>query len=430
MDEHRTNPPMEPPVTGDAGSCCPPLADGMTRPLPAAEQFSASASLPPLYAPTPAPEPTQALPPLRRRRRWYHRLGRVGLFVLKWLVALALAAAVLIGGLVGYLTVTEYRPAYAEKAERGTTRSTQTFSGNSLRIVTFNTGYGALGEEADFLLDGGSSVHPESESLVVKNMLGIEELLASTRADILLLQEVDTDSDRSFGYNQWKQYEYDLSDYETFFALNYSCQYVPYPLRERIGKVHAGIATFSRYDVSSATRYSLPSSFDWPERVANLKRCLLVTRLAMDNSDQEIVIVNLHLDAYDDGEGRRAQTEALLSFLEEEYAKGNYVIAGGDFNQLFPGTAERYPLLESSNWTPGTLERLHDGWSYAYDDSNPTCRLLNQPYDRYSALTQYYVIDGFIVSPNVTVTQVRTLNEDFTYSDHNPVLLEITLDRE
>lgn len=430
MDEHSRIPGAE---SMRAPAEVPGVEDA-TRPLPDAEHFAASSKLPPLSALTdtarqmPLPAPTQAIAPQRPRRRWYHRLGRVGLFLLKWVVALVLALAILAGGLVGYLTVTEYRPAYAEKADSGVTRVTRSYAGGSLRILTFNTGYGALGAEADFLLDGGSSVNPDSEELVVKNMLGIEEILRAADADVLLLQEVDIDSDRSFGRNQWKQYEFDLSGYETRFALNYSCEYVPYPFSDRIGAVQSGLATFSRYDIRSATRYSLPNGFAWPERVANLKRCLLVTRLPIEGSEQELVLVNLHLEAYDSGEAKQAQTEALLALLEEEYAKGNYVVAGGDFNQLFPGTDRRYPLLETSNWEPGALERLTGDWAFAYDDSNPTCRLLNQPYDRRSALTQYYVIDGFIVSPNVTVTQVRTLNEDFAYSDHNPVLLEITLE--
>ncbi|MFR6426479.1 MAG: hypothetical protein ACLUNO_13905 [Oscillospiraceae bacterium] len=32
----------------------------------------------------------------------------------------------------------------------------------------------------------------------------------------------------------------------------------------------------------------------------------------------------------------------------------------------------------------------------------PTCRLDNQPYDAESEATQHYVIDGFILSPNVS----------------------------
>ena len=37
------------------------------------------------------------------------------------------------------------------------------------------------------------------------------------------------------------------------------------------------------------------------------------------------------------------------------------------------------------------------------------------------------MIDGYIVSPNVQVDRVKTLDEGFVYTDHNPVLLEVTL---
>lgn len=38
-----------------------------------------------------------------------------------------------------------------------------------------------------------------------------------------------------------------------------------------------------------------------------------------------------------------------------------------------------------------------------------------------------YTIDGFIVSPNVEVTSVETLDAGFAYSDHNPVKLQVKL---
>lgn len=393
----------------------------------------------------PAPEPqepaasTRVPRPERQKRSTARKVLHVLAIVGKWLLALLLIVAILAGGLIGYLSVTEYTPAYAEVAQRGATDIQRTFPMGAtegspavqpemtLRILTFNTGYGALGEDADFFMDGGDSVNPDSEAQVRENMLGIEDIIRSQNADIVLLQEVDTDSKRSFHQNQWLQYEYDLEDYETRYALNYSCNYVPYPLGERIGEVHSGIATYSRYNISSATRYSLPCPFRWPARVANLKRCMLVTRIPIANSDKEVVIVNLHLEAYDDGDGKIAQARQMMEFLEAEYAKGNYVIAGGDFNQVFPDTLDTYPIKGNSEWVPGTVEALSEDWQYAYDDTVPTCRLLNQPYRPSSSLTQYYVIDGFIVSPNVTITRAETLDEGFVYSDHNPVVLEVTL---
>ena len=373
-------------------------------------------------------EPTRVERPAKRKKTKARKVLRVLCVIGKLLLGLVLAVAVLAAGLVGYLTVTEYNPAYAETAERGANNYKQKLNRTDLRILTFNTGYGGLDADADFFMDGGKSVNPASQEVVERNMIEIERILRDQDADLLLLQEVDTDSDRTFHLNQWLQYEHDLEDYETRYAMNFSCDYVPYPLKERIGEVHSGIATYSRFDIASATRYALPCPFSWPTRVANLKRCMLVTRIPIENrEEQELVVVNFHLEAYDDGEGKAAQSEQLLQFLQAEYEKGNYVIAGGDFNQTFPDTLEQYPIKSTSDWTPSILEELPDGWQYAYDSNVPTCRLLNQPYQPSSDETQYYVIDGFLVSPNVAVRSVETINEDFAYSDHNPVVLDITL---
>ena len=69
-----------------------------------------------------------------------------------------------------------------------------------------------------------------------------------------------------------------------------------------------------------------------------------------------------------------------------------------------------------------------EGWSFAFDASTPTCRLNNAAYD--AGTSQHYVLDGFIVSPNVNVERVETLDIGFDYSDHAPVVLDITLKEE
>ncbi len=70
-------------------------------------------------------------------------------------------------------------------------------------MVTWNTGYCALGSDADFIMDGGKgNGRATSAEAVMKNASGIAEKLAEIAADICLLQEVDTDSSRSCGNAQ------------------------------------------------------------------------------------------------------------------------------------------------------------------------------------------------------------------------------------
>ena len=156
-----------------------------------------------------------------------------------------------------------------------------------------------------------------------------------------------------------------------------------------------------------------------------------MTRLPVAGSEHELVLVNVHLEAYDDGEGKIAQTKQLMDFIQQEYQNGNYVITGGDFNQVFPGGLKAWPNTHTELWSPGVLDTdaLPKGFGYVYDLSVPTCRLLNQPYDPSDTVnTQYYVIDGFLVSPNVDVSSVKTLDLGFENSDHNPVLLTVSLE--
>ena len=64
-------------------------------------------------------EPTRVERPRKRNKSKARKVPRVFAVIGKWLLGILLAVAVLVAGLVGYLTVTEYNPAHAELAERG-----------------------------------------------------------------------------------------------------------------------------------------------------------------------------------------------------------------------------------------------------------------------------------------------------------------------
>lgn len=341
------------------------------------------------------------------------------------LIGLLVVAALLF---VLYLTLTEYRPEDRSLAEVSASSPQQTLSGQKVRLMSWNTGYAGLGEQSDFFMDGGKMVNPPSQDNVLENMEAIAQHLLRTDADFYLLQELDRSSSRTDRVDQAAYYE-EQTGLPWSYGANYRCSFVPYPWPP-LGKMDSGIATFSSYQTAKCPiRMSLPCPFSWPVRVANMKRCVLVNSYDLAGTDKKLVVVNLHLEAYDDGEGKAAQTKMLFEILEGEYAKGNYVIAGGDFNQTFPGSLENYPYQGGDLWKPGILENdmLPEGWQFVYDASVPTCRSLDKPYDRSDENTQYYVLDGFLVSPNVQPTLVETQNLDFVNSDHNPVILEADL---
>ena len=352
------------------------------------------------------------------------RMGRKLIIGILWILAVVLLVVAIV---IGYLSLTEYKPADMELLPiKEGARKEQPKLDKRMNMITWNIGYAGLGRNQNFFMDGGEMVRPDNKADVEENLNGIVRTLSQQKADIYLLQEVDLNSHRSYNLNQREALERGML-MSSSFAHNYRCDFVPFPW-PMIGKVESGLMSMSGLLVTEAMRESLPVPFSWPMRVANLKRCLLVERVPIEDTEKELVMINLHLEAFDDGEGKIAQTAALMKILQAEYRNGNYVIAGGDFNQIFPG-ANKYPVLNADYWAPGTLtERdLPEGFSYVFDASSPTCRLVNENYSGNRESTQLFVIDGFILSPNIRVNHVETIDLNFQHSDHNPVRLEFML---
>ena len=369
-------------------------------------------------------------------------MGRVNKKKILKITVVIVGTVVLLAALFfGWLTLTEYRPAETESLEiqPGKTglAAKRPAIGGSIKLMTWNVGYCAIGDNADFFLDGGKQVNTADELSLRDNMLRITEDIKEEYPDVLFLQEIDIDSSRSHGINETEYFLDELSGDRSLcasFAYNFKVKFIPYPLPP-IGRVNSGLFTVTGFDVSDASRISLPCPFKWPVRTANLKRCLLVNRVpvtdaAGNDTGRELVLVNLHLEAFDSGEGKIEQTKKLKTFMQNEAEKGNYVIAGGDFNQTFSNAdASAYPLLQGK-WHPGSIDvgEFGEEFTCVSDNSFPTARSLDRPYvnaDKESF--QYYLVDGYIVSANIGIDSIAVLDKGFKNSDHNPVVMEVTL---
>lgn len=348
-------------------------------------------------------------------------------------IGIVLCAIILIPVLfILFLTLIEYKPKSEEKISiNGNATYLQAQLNQEFSVITWNVGYGALGKTADYFMDGGTKVNTADKKLVNTNIENIASVLKEESPNIVLLQEVDEKSTRSKKVNQRKFFAENFKNFQETYAYNFKVLFIPYPIPP-IGKVKAGIQTLSKYQISDSKRISLPCPFSWPLRIANLKRALLVNRIKIQNSDKELVIVNLHLEAYDSGEGKIAQTKLLRDILQKETEKGNYVIAAGDFNQSFSNTdISDYPYIDEKLWKPGVLDvsEFNETLNFYADNTTPTCRSLDKAYDKLSNNTnfQFYMLDGFIVSNNIEVKECKTLKQDFEYTDHNPVKITLSL---
>ena len=142
---------------------------------------------------------------------------------------------------------------------------------------------------------------------------------------------------------------------------------------------------------------------------------------------KELVVINQHLSAYDDGTVKQRQMDTLRVKLLEESKKGNYVIVGGDWNTYPPGYTSNLKNKGKDGVIEKTMEANYPeaGWKYIFDPATPTNRKLYEPY--VAGQTDVVVIDYFLLSPNIDAISVKGIDLGFKNSDHHPVYLKVVL---
>jgi len=327
-----------------------------------------------------------------------------------------------------FMTVTDFKPGETMRLDIRNDRVEILKKGVPLAIVTFNIGYCGLDASEDFFMDGGRRSRCRSLAQTWDNLKNITAFLSAAKADLMLLQEVDVRSSRSYRVDESVYLQNRLAGYGASFAVNYKVPWVPVPLTRPMGAVVSGLLTLSRFHVRSAVRCSLPGQEAWPRQLAELDRCFLESRLPVDGGT-ELVLLNSHLSVFDrGGRIRKLQLAYLKKRIMDEYGRGNHVIVGGDWNHGLPGSAVE--LFKATTGKPGWYETLPDdftpgGFAWAVDRSVPTIRSNGTPYKEGENFLA--VIDGFLVSANVEIQRVSGCNLAFRNSDHNPVAAVLVL---
>lgn len=340
-----------------------------------------------------------------------------------------------IGSLI-HGTATDFQPEDIIQLDTDSQAKNAFLEDSSVTILNWNLGYGGLGASSNFFYDaggfltsGGKMVRAPKEE-VEKNLEGIYSTVAANPVDIYLFQETDINSKRNYHTNMYAALQSKLDGYASTFAINYNAPRVPLPVLEPwnvMGRMESGLATYSKYKLHSSTRLQLPGKYDWPTRIFQLDRCLAVHTINT-STDKDLILINLHNSAYDDGSMKAQQMDFLKDAITAEYEKGNYVIVGGDWNQCPPYF--RPEVIPPGTGSPQAQPEIAPDfmpadWTWAYDPLVPTNRKLENIYDAMTTPTT--IIDFYLVSPNVQVVSVKGLNLKFAYSDHQPVYLEARL---
>lgn len=349
---------------------------------------------------------------------------------LKIIGIILLILVLLFAAYVAYVLIRYHRIGSQPIAPEGTANGTIE-TGTEYKIVSYNIGFGAYESDFGFFMDGGDRAWAWSKERLDKNLKEIGTVLQAQNADILLIQEIDIGSTRSYYFDERPYMVNALPEMSYTFAQNYDSPFLAYPVTQPFGKARSGLMTFSKAPIASAERVELPIEEGFT-KFLDLDRCYCKNRIPLP-SGAELIVYNMHLSAYtSDGTIAYEQLEILLNDMQSEYEKGNYCVAGGDFNKDLLGDSSKYfgkSDIEYT-WAQPIPDSMFEGRNITLiapiDEKKPvpSCRNADGPYHA----GQYTLtIDGFMVTDNVEVTYVNVVDTGFAYSDHNPVEMHFVL---
>ena len=344
---------------------------------------------------------------------------------------LLLAIILLAGAYVAYVFIDYHRLGDQTLAVSGATGESAIRTGEEYSVLSWNMGFGAYTADYDFFMDGGKQAWAKSEEALKENLQNIADFVALCDPDLCLIQEMDFDSTRTYHVDERDYLLPVLDGRMTSFAQNYDSPFLFYPLTQPHGASRSGILTASRFPMTGANRVELPIDTG-VAKVVDLDRCYSVSRIPAENG-KELVLYNLHLSAYTvTGTIADDQLELLLADMQSEYDKGNYVIGGGDFNKDLLGDSSKWFGVDTGgySWSLPIKGSSFDGRDISLvaplDEADPVPSVRN-PDSAYHEGQLVLTVDGFLVSPNVTVLSSEVADTGFAFSDHNPVRMQVVL---
>ena len=320
--------------------------------------------------------------------------------------------------LIAYLTITEYKPEEIENA-RILKNNIAVKTRKAMTITTLNIGYASLDESQDFFVEGGKGSRCVTRDKTQSNLKNIVKILRQEDSDFYFLQEVDESCRRSCYTNQMRYLTKKFNDFNSSYASNYRVKYVPIPILKPMGSVLSGLLSLSKHKITRSKRHQLRGDETFFRRIFFLKRCMVVNTITCKDG-KELILINIHLSAYDKGGYlRKQQIDHLIEFINELSKTNKHVIIGGDWNHLLDNSLYKESMPDWVGLLPDTL--FETEYKIIYDKTINTVRSEDQPYVKGENFET--IIDGFLVSPAIEIVKVEATDYHFKYTDHNPVTI-------
>lgn len=214
----------------------------------------------------------------------------------------------------------------------------------------------------------------------VVDIVRITDIIKKEKPDILLLQEVDLNLNRSENVDIAQQLSKSVGLKNVVFGKNL-----------QIDKGSYGNATLSRFPITSSKNFQF-------KQIGPEQRGVLATEISF--YEQNILVLNSHFDHSQDDSERILYAEKVINYILPEY-NTDTVLFGGDFNDI--PTSRMYRQL---------TEEFEDTWVVAGQDEGFTIPA-NEPTKR----IDYILFMGSIQPYSVSIPLTEA-------SDHLPVVAD------
>lgn len=266
-------------------------------------------------------------------------------------------------------------------------------------IMTYNIGY----------LSGMTNNRAvvRSKDFIGKNLENVKSEIEYLQPDIIAFQEIDYNASRSYEINQEKEIA-DLGYRFRATAVNWDERYLPFPYwppKLQFGKVLSGQSVVSKYPIQNNERIVLQRVADasFYRDAFYLERLAQVVKVNINN--KEIVVINVHLEAFDELT-RKNQFEEVLEIFNR-YKNDFPVILLGDFNSpAHEKDAAIHQLLNDE--TLGSAAFDEDSIKNTFDSHHPFKRI-------------DYI---FYTKNSIEYISGKVATEFGEASDHLPVFME------
>ena len=306
--------------------------------------------------------------------------------------------------------VTEFRDIEDAILYESSSKTNIQNSPDSLLVMTWNVRFGAA--RIPWFGDScGDRVIMTSGEVVV-HLENIADYINNIQPDILLLQEVDVESKRS-GYVDQVRWFLDNTYFNYgAYASMWQAQFIP---SDGLGRVDAGNAILSRWEITEAERIQLPlrTDQDGLTQYFYLRRNILKTRIDVPNRD--FYAVCTHTTAFATDDTKQKHIEMFYETISSIDTNAVF-IAGGDLNSVPPESTTDYcmsDICSGESFHQAGDDPEHKEGSYFYNFvGEPN---LIQPFYTYfnSAIG---VVDASLES-NFTHSPWNTDEESENYTD-------------